>query len=586
MLPKSSFGSICLAYLFLLHSSGVASAEGGLRERLQQLRSQNNPSVAGAPMASARLLDDFYRARDHRYVWQDSRQVQDLLRLAKASVDEGLQPSDFHVQEISDTAGVLPPSALPASERVDLDILMSDALLRLIHHRHYGKVAPQRLDKNWGGREGPFADDLLADLKRAISAPDLQAELERIAAQPPFYRRLKKALAHYRGIVAAGGWPTVPAGKLLKPGMTDPRVPVVRKRLRVTGDYQGPASDGRKYDADLKAAVLAFQARHHLGTDAVVGPATRAAMNISADARVDQIRVNLERMRWAADRLPADLLLVDIAGQEVRLFRDEKLVWTSRVVVGRPERPTPVLRDQVEYLEVNPRWTVPPTILKKDILPAMRKNPGYLKKKGLQVVTRDGKRVSPGSVNWNTSAASFPYMIRQPPGERNALGRVKFMFPNRFSVYLHDTPTRSLFDKPKRLYSSGCVRVDKPWELAELVLNDPMRWSQEKLKDLVASKRTRWIRLKEPLSVILAYWTAEAAEGGRVMFREDVYDRDAAVLSALDGNGPVRILFPVPPKTQSAALSAPPAQKQAAEAPATEPEIRSKDPRQGALAAQ
>jgi murein L,D-transpeptidase YcbB/YkuD len=326
---------------------------------------------------------------------------------------------------------------------------------------------------------------------------------------------------------------------------------VVRKRLRVTGDYAGPASDSCRYDPGLAVAVRAFQERHHLATDAVVGPATLAAMNISAAARVDQIRVNLERLRWSDSRAPRDRLLVDIAGQEVQLFRDDKPVWTSRVIVGRPERPTPVLRDQMEYIEINPRWTVPPTILKKDILPAMRRNPGYLKKKGLRVVTREGKPVSPGSVDWNTSAASFPYMIRQPPGERNALGQIKFMFPNRFSVYLHDTPHRGLFARPKRLYSSGCVRVQKPWELAELVLNDPKRWSREKLANMVASKRTRWIRLEKPLPVILTYWTADVGADGRVMFREDVYDRDPAVLRALDGTGPDRIRFPEPAKNES-----------------------------------
>jgi len=331
----------------------------------------------------------------------------------------------------------------------------------------------------------------------------------------------------------------------------------MRRRLRATGDFAGPASDGRKYDNALKDAVLAFQKRHHLGVDGVVGPATLAAMNITAEERVNQIRVNLERMRWVYDELPDDLLLVDIAGQEVELRRGEKVVWASRVIVGRQERPTPVFRDQVEYLELNPNWTVPPTILRKDILPAMRENPGYLKKKGLQVVTRDGEPVSPGSVDWNTPASEFPYMIRQPPGDTNALGQIKFMFPNRFSVYLHDTPNRTLFQKSRRLFSSGCVRVDRPWELAELVLNNPKRWNQEKFEEIVASKKTRWVHLDRPLPVILAYWTAEAGANGEVMFREDVYERDAAVLTALDGRGPIRVVYRAPAKSEPAAARLP-----------------------------
>jgi murein L,D-transpeptidase YcbB/YkuD len=538
-------------------SGGVANAGDGLRDRLERLRLVGKPTVAGVPLASARLLDDFYRQRGYGYAWSSSRQVDSLLQLANGSVDEGLRPRDFHAQEITDAVGGLAPSDFPASTRVDADILLSDSLLRLIHHRRYGKVDPQRLDDSWNHMEGPYANDLLEDLERAIGAADLQVEVEGLASRPSFYTRLKKGLARYRKIALAGGWPSVPGGQSLKPGMSDSRVPVLRERLRATGDFAGPVSDARKYDNALKDGVLAFQKRHHLGVDGVVGPATLAAMNITAEERVDQIRVNLERMRWVYDELPDDLLLVDIAGQEVQLRRGDKVVWTSRVIVGRQERPTPVFRDQIEYLELNPNWTVPPTILKKDILPAMRKNPGYLKKKGLQVVTRDGEPVAAGSVDWNIPASNFPYMIRQPPGDKNALGHVKFMFPNRFSVYLHDTPNRNLFQKSRRLFSSGCVRVERPWELAELVLNKPKRWNQEKFDEIVASKKTRWVHLKEPLPVILAYWTAEAGTDGEVMFREDVYARDAAVLSALDGRGPIRVVYRSPAKPEPAAASLP-----------------------------
>jgi len=190
--------------------------------------------------------------------------------------------------------------------------------------------------------------------------------------------------------------------------MRDSRVPVIRERLRATGDFTGPASDSTLYDQALKAAVLAFQRRHYLGADAVVGPATRAVMNVSVAKRVNQIRLNLERMRWISGGLPDDFLLVNIPEQRVKLFRDGQQVWSSRVIVGRRNRPTPAFRDQMEYLEINPSWTVPPTILKKDILPVVRRNPGYLKKRGLQVVTRSGKPVSPKSVNWKIPRHALP----------------------------------------------------------------------------------------------------------------------------------------------------------------------------------
>jgi murein L,D-transpeptidase YcbB/YkuD len=584
MRPRRPLAPTLLIVCFLPFLIGAASAGDGVRERLGQLRAMSNPAVAGAMLASPRLLDEFYRQRGYRYAWRSSGQVEDLLRLAEGSVDEGLRPGDFHAPEISATVGGLAPSDFPASLRADADILLTDGLLRLIHHRRYGKVDPQRLDESWNHMDGPYADDLVDDLERAVSAGDLQAAVEGLASRPSFYTRLTQGLARYRSISAAGGWPRIPAGKALKPGMSDARVPAMRERLRATGDFSGPAADGRKYDTALKEAVLAFQERHHLGVDGIVGPATLAAMNISAEERVNQIRVNLERMRWVYDALPEDLLLVDIAGQEVQLLRGEKPVWRSRVIVGRTERPTPVFRDQVEYLEINPKWTVPPTILEKDILPAMRENPGYLQKKGLEVVTRDGEPVSADAVDWNTPAASFPYMIRQPPGDKNALGHVKFMFPNRYSVYLHDTPNRNLFSKPRRLYSSGCVRVERPWELAEHLLDNPKRWNQERFEEIVASKKTRWLHLKRPLPVILAYWTAEAGADGEVRFREDVYERDAAVLAALDGQGPIRIVHKAPAARQPATASGPD-KKNAAARPEEPKTMSSRTPDSKVLAA-
>jgi len=368
--------------------------------------------------------------------------------------------------------------------------------------------------------------------------------MRRLSPQPAFYSRLKRGLADYRQIAAGGGWKPIPPGPNLEAGMRSDRVPAVRERLRVTGEYTGPdAQEPRLFDSAVANAVKSFQERHHLAVDGVVGPATLSAMNVRVEERIDQIRVNLERMRWVYDRLPDDYLLVDVAGQQIDLFRDGESRWRSRAIVGRQDRPTPVFRDEIEYLEFNPSWTVPPTILKQDILPNARKNPGYVNKKGLDVITRGGQKVSPYAVNWHVSAGAFPYQLRQPPGGKNALGRVKFMFPNRFSVYLHDTPGRNLFEKPQRLFSSGCVRVENPMELAELVLNNRDRWNQEKFRSIVDSKRTRWIHLEEPLPIILAYWTADAGEDGRVRFREDVYHRDAQVLAALNGDGPLRLVY-------------------------------------------
>jgi len=578
MPSKRPLGVIFLSWLLLLPLAGIAGTGDDLRARLEQLRDYSKPTIVGAPLVSVGLLDDFYRRRDDRYIWHSNRQVEDLLHLVEHSIDEGFQPSDFHAGEIVATMKGRDPSDLPASLHADAEILLSDSLLRLIHHYRYGKLDPRRLGKHRNHGKGTSANDLIDDLERVVRAEDLQVAVADLTSRPFFYERLQRSLARYRRIAAAGGWPQIPKGRSLRPSMRDYRVPIIRERLRATGDFTGPASHSPLHDQALKAAVVAFQKRHHLGADGAVGPTTRAVMNVSVAKRVNQIRINLERMRWISDGLPDDFLLVNIPEQRVKLFRDEQPVWSSRVIVGRRKRPTPAFRDQMEYIEINPSWTVPPTILKKDILPIVRKNPGYLKKRGLEVVTHSGKPVSLKSVNWKVPAKHFPYLIRQPPGTRNTLGQVKFMFPNRHSVYLHDTLKRGLFKQSRRLYSSGCVRVEHPWKLAELVLNDPKRWNPARFKKIVASKQTRWINLKEPLAIILAYWTVEADADSKVLFWKDFYTRDAAMLKTLDGRSQLRIVHrrPIPPKAATPAPpeeQAPPGEQEAVEPPVGKPII-------------
>jgi murein L,D-transpeptidase YcbB/YkuD len=508
-----------------------------LRQRLAALQETAKPTLAGVRIASPQLIDEAYASRGYALAWLTPGQVADFSSLAEQSSDYGLRPVDFHLPEI---AKILPsgdPASLQGEERVQAEILLSDGLLRLIHHSRFGKVDPRAIDKNWNHDEGPKGAALVADLGRALAAPNLKNTVATLREEPAFYTRLKDGLSHYRALAAAGGWPTIPAGPKLEPGAHDDRVPLIRERLRITGDYQGPTHvSGNAYGPELQKAVRHFQERHNLEVDGRIGPATLAAMNVSATERVDQIRVNLERMRWVSDKLPNNYLLVDIPAQRVELYRDGQEVWNAKAIVGRPDRPTPIFRDRIEYLEFNPTWTVPPTILKEDVVPKARKDPNAVRKKGLEIIDRAGNKVEPEAVDWSIAPNNMPYTFRQPPGPKNALGQVKFMFPNRHSVYLHDTSNRQLFARTNRTLSSGCVRVDKPIELAELVLNDP-KWNADKFASVFESKKRSSVRLKEPLPVILSYWTAEADERGRVSFREDFYGHDKPVLAALDGPG-------------------------------------------------
>jgi len=542
-----------LALLSLLLPT-LTLADELLRQRLSELQAQDRPSLAGVRLASAKLLAAAYGERGFAYAWGRAGQVTDLLALAARSEDDGLHPADFHVAVLDKILPGGDPGALKGEDRVLAELLLSDALLRLIHNSRYGKVDPRGIDKNWNHDEGPKELTLVANLNQVLAAPDIKAAVMALSQESGSYKHLKEALAHYRALAAAGGWPSIPAGPKLEPGMYDARVPLIRKRLAITGDYQGPKEvSGNFYGPELEKAVRLFQERHSLEVDGRLGKATLAAMNVSAEERVNQIRVNLERMRWVNEQPPKDYLLVDITAQRVELHREGQDVWRTKAIVGRPERPTPIFRDRIEYLEFNPTWTVPPTILKEDVIPKARQNPDAVRKKGLEIIDRHGNKVEPEAVDWKVAANNLPYTFRQPPGPKNALGQVKFMFPNRYSVYLHDTADRHLFGRTNRTLSSGCVRVDKPIELAERVLNDP-KWTPEKFSTVFESKKPSSVRLKEPLPVILSYWTAEANEQGQVRFREDFYGHDKPVLAALDAPGAGLRLYrpadqePLPPK--------------------------------------
>jgi len=286
------------------------------------------------------------------------------------------------------------------------------------------------------------------------------------------------------------------------------------------------------FDPAVEDAVKAFQERHGLDVDGAIGAKTVAAMNVPVQERIEQLRVNLERQRWYVHENRGEFIVTDIAGFNVYLVRDDVVIWDAKVQVGKAYRQTPVFKDMIRYLEFNPTWTIPPGILRRSILPNLKKDPDYLDKKGYLLLTQDGKRVDPKTVDW-ASIKTMPYIVREPPGPDNALGLVKFMFPNKHMVYLHDTNHREQFSASSRTFSSGCVRVERPFELAEKLLAGQKDWDRRKIDAVVASGKTTRVNLEKPMRVVIAYSTAVARDG-RVFFREDVYNRDAKVSNALD----------------------------------------------------
>jgi murein L,D-transpeptidase YcbB/YkuD len=529
---------------------GLADPVGeAIRERVDHVRylsghDHRDHSVRGERLVLGDVVARYYESQQFKPKWRDPRRLDLLIAALADTYDDGLDPADYHIEALQDYRDELHAAReLPPVEQADLELLATDAMMLALYHLYLGKVDPEKLSPQWNFSTRPVSVE--RGFERLTEALDTGRIRETFAAARPqhvWYQQGRERLAEYRAIAAAGGWPPVDDGPTIKPGMSDPRVPALRRRLRVTHDLPADAGadahpPGTDYDLELQRAVEAFQQRHGLTPDAAVGPATRAALNVPVAARIDQIRVNLERARWVLHEIRGEFVLVDVAGFSVSYFRDDVPVWTSRAIVGRPYRETPIFKSLITYVVFNPTWTIPPTILIKDKLPVIKRDPGYLKRNNIRVIDARGREIDPGSVDWSRYGAGNlpPYQFRQDPGDDNALGLVKIMFPNPYLVYLHDTPSKSLFEKDERSFSSGCIRVQKAFELAQLVLDDPERWNAETMAEVVASGRTQTVNLAKPVPVMLLYWTAQPRADGQVVFHRDIYGRDPPTLAALDG---------------------------------------------------
>ena len=507
-----------------------------MQSRMVQLQDSNSLFIDGNKIAAVRLIPELYTKRQFTLTWQDGSKRDELIGIIRHIASEGLNPEDYllhsllkyHVQD----------GNLTDADRVDFDILLTESLVRLGYHLRFGKVDPKSQDPGWNLNRSLVNEDPVAIIQAAIDSDSIQTFIDRVLPRQPFYARYKQALADYRHIQEQGGWPLVPPGPALKPGMQDPRIAILTKRLQVEGYLQGPLADPPDYfGAALEEAVNQFQQRHGLKQDGVVGRQTLEAMNVSVEDRIDQIRVNLERGRWVFKDVQGDFLIINIAGFKAYLVRDNKLIWTSRVVIGRPYRKTPEFKSEIKYMILNPTWTVPPVILFNDVLPKVRKDPGYIEEQRFAVLDRQGKRIDPDSLDWSVyTGKNFPYTLRQESGPDNALGRIKFVFPNPHFVYLHDTPHKELFDQPERTFSSGCIRIENPLQLAELLLNDNEKWNQQKIAEAIATDKTQTINLPEPATIMLLYWTVVIETDDAVHFRKDIYGRDKQLLQALDGD--------------------------------------------------
>ena len=494
------------------------------------------------------VLPGFYRDRDLRPAWiDDSLSLSDaraFIAALRLVAEDGLDPANYHLAALESLIGEIDAARkkglrdVPPESLADLEMLLTDGFLLCGSHLVHGQVDPETIQSIWSikGR----VEDLSAVLEKGLAAKDVPAAFDSLRPGHAVYRGLRKAYREYGAVVAAGGWPGFPAGPKLVKGDRGARVDALRRTLAAMGDLAeaGTPAEPELFDEALESALKTFQRRHGLEPDGAVGAETASALNVSATERLRQIRANLERWRWITQDLGERYVLVNAADYRVSVYEAGSAVMSMQAVVGRAYRQTPDFSSRMSHITINPPWNVPPKLAREDILPKVRKDPAYLKNKSIRVFEdwREGAReIDPSTFDWTqVKAESLSFKFRQDPGPQNALGRIMFMFPNKYDVYMHDTPDRGLFSRAARNYSSGCIRVERALDLAAYMLRDDPAWTKEKIAEAMAGGKTLTIPIrKNAPGVHVLYWTAWLAGDGRVQFRQDVYLRDAALDKAL-----------------------------------------------------
>ena len=454
----------------------------------------------------------------------------ELLEALTRADEDGLDPDDYLTDAILET-----DMLKGDQDAAGYELAMSQAFLNYARDVHSGVASPNVGASNIVIPRKPV--DAVAWLTLAHDS-GVETALEQLRPNHPQYFQLRQMLKSYRALAARGGWPKIAEGGALKPGMTDPRVGQMRANLKARG-YSGiDYADPNFYDDGILPVVEHFQKRHGLEDDGVAGPKTIAAMNVSADERVRQIIVNMERWRWLPEQLGSRHVFVNQAGFEMFLVDGGKVVDQHKVIVGKPFHQTPMFSDKIAYAEFNPTWTVTPAIAVAEFLPKLRADPGYLARNDYVLYGGWGAGapvIDPWSVDWSAVGKPFPYRIVQQPGPKNALGVVKFMFPNKFNIYLHDTPSRQLFAQTGRAFSHGCIRVHEPVSFAEKLFGLDNSLKPADIKKLIDSKKTKIASLRTKVPVHLTYFTVWIDDDGVPSFFEDIYDRDRLVSRLMFG---------------------------------------------------
>jgi murein L,D-transpeptidase YcbB/YkuD len=524
--------------------AGPKGLQAALAERVE---AGSLPEAGSSGRGTLRLSPEtreFYRKRSFQPAWianarYASPAAWELRKAIRSSHEDGLEPADYHLDAIDSLLpgferrfgwGMRPPSDVAAA----LELLLTEAWFKLGDDLLNGRVHPISKADRWHRVEEEA--DLADMLEQALDdGDDLRESLRELLPRQREYGIMKEWLARYRAMESRGGWPEVPKGKAIAPGDSGSRIEVLCRRLAIEqGGEEGRC--GSRFDSDLAAGVKRFQARHGLDTTGAVDAATLSRMNIPVRERIEQIALNLECWRW----LPRDLgerhVRVNIADFSLTAWRGAEPELSMRVVVGRKEDSTPVFSDRIVSVSLNPPWNVPVSIAREEILPELRKDPGYLESQGMELLSdwsRDADSLSPDTIDWEgMEPEDFKFRVRQRHGASSALGRLKFVLTNPFNIYLHDTPAKGYFDSHRRALSHGCVRVEKPVELAAWLLEPSA--GKDSIEAGIARGIPSEMRLRDGgVPVHILYWTAFADTAGGLQFRRDIYGWNRRMESAL-----------------------------------------------------
>ncbi len=485
------------------------------------------------------VLKRFYENRSYKAAWagpdKSFENAGALVSFIENSGQQGLFPGYYHLEVIKTLIIKIRKDGISDPEDTAvLDLLLSDAFIMLGCHISAGCVNPVTVEADWHSRRNDI--DMAVFLEDALKSDNIRESLMILLPPHDKYQRLLESLENYRAIEDSGGWPPIPADRMLKLGEKGEAVRILRNRLQITGDltYDDERAD---FDEGTERSVIGFQKRHGIKIDGIAGPETITALNIPVEERLKQIIVNLERMRWISRNLGHRYIMVNIADYILNVVENNESVMSMEVIVGKPYWNTPVFTDEISYIVFNPTWSIPRSIVRNEVIHKIKRSTTYLKEQGIRLFngwSHDAEEIDSETINWDeATAGNFRYILRQDPGPLNPLGRIKFMLPNRFNIYLHDTSSLSLFSRTARAFSHGCIRIKRPVDLAEYLLHDDPEWRRINILDAMYDERELKVMLASPVRVHILYMTAWVDEKGILQFRKDIYGRDERLYEAL-----------------------------------------------------